>query len=84
MSAHLVCVPCARSTALRGNDMWENTIGVEFDQAGSNAAIEASIYAPTHGGGGGRSQRRELAQQLIKTSESMHRTNCCNTTRACM
>ncbi|GFH22941.1 uncharacterized protein HaLaN_20480 [Haematococcus lacustris] len=56
-------------TSLRANDMWTNTIGLEQDpQAGSNSVIEAQIYAPTHGGGGKRTERRELAQQLIQAS----------------
>mmetsp|Transcript_971 Transcript_971/g.1527 ORF Transcript_971/g.1527 Transcript_971/m.1527 type:complete len:221 (-) Transcript_971:559-1221(-) len=56
------------STSLRANDMWTNTIGLEQDpQAGSNSAIEAAIYAPTVGGAS-RVARRELAQQLIKSS----------------
>lgn len=54
-----------RSDALKGNSMWENTIGVAFD-TGSNAAVEATIYAPTRGGrGGGIAGRRERAQQLL-------------------
>jgi hypothetical protein len=49
--------------------MWTNTIGMEQDpQAGSNAAIEASIYAPSHGTST-RTQRRELAQQVIQACE---------------
>jgi len=56
------------STALRANDMWTNTIGQTQDpQAGSNSAIEAQIYAPTHGGSK-RTERREMAQQLIQAA----------------
>lgn len=58
------------SVALQGNNMWTNTIGIEQDpQAGSNSAIEASLRAPSHGGGAaGRVARRERAQELIKAS----------------
>ncbi|GAX80609.1 hypothetical protein CEUSTIGMA_g8044.t1 [Chlamydomonas eustigma] len=56
------------STALKANDMWTNTIGqIQDPQAGSNSVIEASIYAPTRGGGN-RAARQEKAQQLIASS----------------
>uniref|UniRef100_A0A7S3VN04 CCHC-type domain-containing protein n=2 Tax=Dunaliella tertiolecta TaxID=3047 RepID=A0A7S3VN04_DUNTE len=54
------------STSLKANDMWSKTIGQEANpQAGSNAAVEASIYAPTHGGSK-RAERQENAQKLIE------------------
>lgn len=63
MHAWLLIPPL--STALKANDMWTNTIGQTQDpQSGTNSAIEASIYAPTRGGGN-RAQRQEKAQQLI-------------------
>lgn len=56
------------SVSLQANSMWTNTIGVEQDpQAGSNSVIEASLRAPSHGGGG-RAARRERAQQLIEAA----------------
>lgn len=46
--------------------MWTKTIGLVQDtQAGSNAVIEASLKAPTHGGRG-REARREAAKALIE------------------
>ena len=55
------------STALKANDMWTNTIGMEQDpQAGSNSVIEASIYAPQRGGGQ-RAARQQTAQQMAQT-----------------
>jgi hypothetical protein len=57
------------STALKGNDMWSNTIGIEQDpQAGTNSAIEASIYAPTRGGGN-RAQRQAKAAEMVESGE---------------
>jgi hypothetical protein len=51
--------------------MWTNTIGqIQDPQAGSNSVIEASIYAPTRGGGN-RAARQEKAQQLIASCKSM-------------
>lgn len=47
--------------------MWEKTIGVEFSQ-GNNAAVEAAIYAPKQGTGGGIAGRRERAQELINAT----------------
>jgi hypothetical protein len=58
----------AHSTALHTTSIWENTIGLQQDQAGTNSAIEASIYAPG-GGGRGRDARRQRAQELIESSE---------------
>ena len=59
------CVLCC-SNALKANDMWTNTIGLDQDpQAGSNAAVEASIYAPSVGGSK-RKERQDLAQQLVQ------------------
>lgn len=56
------------STALKANDMWTNTIGMEQDpQAGSNAAVEASIYAPTRGGGN-RIARQEKALEMAQSA----------------
>lgn len=68
------------SAALKGNDMWSNTIGIE-SQAGGNAVIESQIYAPggashvyvSGGGGGGRggamrASRQEKAANLISSS----------------
>ncbi|KAJ9520784.1 hypothetical protein QJQ45_013963 [Haematococcus lacustris] len=75
LTLHLATPWSYCSTSLRANDMWTNTIGLEQDpQAGSNSVIEAQIYAPTHGGGGKRTERRELAQQLIQASEWMEAT----------
>lgn len=54
------------SVALQANSMWTKTIGLVHDsQAGSNAVIEASLKAPTHGGRG-REARREAAKALIE------------------
>lgn len=54
------------SVALQANSMWTKTIGLVQDtQAGSNAVIEASLKAPTHGGRG-REARREAAKALIE------------------
>lgn len=39
------------STALQGNAMWENVIGISEAQAGTNEGVEALINAPVHGGG---------------------------------
>jgi hypothetical protein len=80
--------PLCHSTALRANDMWTNTIGMDANpQSGSNAAIEASIYAPTFGGGGNRAQRREAAQQLIQASKFLCMRAClgfaCSHVAAC-
>ena len=68
------------STALKGNDMWNATIGIE-QQGGSNSVIEQQIYAPgsqaggpwVSGGGGGRgagmrAARQEAAANLISSS----------------
>ena len=50
--------------------MWTNTIGQTADpQAGSNSAIEASIYAPGGRGGGNRAARQEKALQLVSACE---------------
>jgi hypothetical protein len=73
------------STALKGNDMWENTIGIEA-QTGTNTAIESAIYAPggssgpifvSGGGGGGkgaamRQSRQVAAANLISSSSLEH------------
>ena len=50
------------SDALKSNDMWEK-IGVT-EERGNNEAIEASIRAPTRGGGD-KEARMERAQALI-------------------
>lgn len=66
----LLCCLCLRthSTALHTTSIWSNTIGLQQDQAGTNSAIEASIYAPG-GGGRGRDAKRQRAQELIEASE---------------
>ncbi|MEW5308873.1 MAG: hypothetical protein WDW38_000797 [Sanguina aurantia] len=58
------------SSALQGNNMWNNTIGITDTNAGSNSVIEASLRAPGGGGGGGggKDRKRERAQQLIEAS----------------
>lgn len=60
---HLLC-----STALHTTSIWSNTIGLQQDQAGTNSAIEASIYAPG-GGGRNREAKRQRAQELIEASK---------------
>lgn len=57
------------STALQTTSIWSNTIGLQQDQAGTNSAVEASIYAPG-GGGRGREAKRQRAQELIEASKS--------------
>lgn len=52
------------STALQGNSMWSDTIGVE-QEMGANSAIEASIPAPSFGRGL-KVARMEKAQDLIQ------------------
>lgn len=42
--------PLSCSTALQGNAMWENVIGISNDQAGTNQGVEALINAPTVSG----------------------------------
>lgn len=59
----------ACSTALHTTSIWSNTIGLQQEQAGTNQAIEAQIYAPGGGGGGGRAAKRQRAQELIEASE---------------
>ena len=49
------------STALQGNAMWENVIGIVNEQAGSNAAVEAMLSAPTIGGGRKQAKARQQA-----------------------
>jgi hypothetical protein len=58
--------------------MWNTTIGVEQD-AGANSAIEASLRAPTRGGGagGGREARRQAAQDLIEAGTAQHVSSVC-------
>jgi len=56
------------STALHTTSIWSNTIGLQQEQAGTNAAIEAQIYAPGGGGGGGRHAKRQRAQELIQAA----------------
>ncbi len=51
------------STALQSNSIWSNTIGIEQEQ-GTNAAIEASLPAPTRGGPG-RAAKQQAAQDLM-------------------
>lgn len=54
------------STALQGNAMWENVIGMTNEQAGSNAGVEALINAPTIGGGRKATQaRRQAAAEAV-------------------
>eukprot|EP00198_Chlamydomonas_reinhardtii_P005722 XP_001695058.1 predicted protein [Chlamydomonas reinhardtii] len=53
------------STALQGNSMWNNVIGIENEQKGTNSAIEAALHAPSYGGGH-KAQRMERAQALIE------------------
>lgn len=62
---HLLC-----STALHTTSIWSNTIGLQQDQAGTNSAIEASIYAPG-GGGRGRQAKQQRAQELIEASKCL-------------
>eukprot|EP00887_Chlorella_sp_A99_P003024 scaffold9.g3024.t1 len=49
------------STALQGNAMWENVIGIVNEQAGTNTRVEALINAPTVGGGRKASKARQQA-----------------------
>lgn len=63
------------STALHTTSIWENTIGLQQDQAGTNSAIEASIYAPG-GAGRGRDARRQRAQELIESSKLCDHYSC--------
>lgn len=54
------------SVALQGNSMWTKVIGVDQDrQRGSNAAVEASLEAPSYEDRGRRA-RQEAAQALIE------------------
>ncbi len=46
--------------------MWQNTIGIESEQKGTNAAIEATLHAPSFGGAH-KAARIERAQQLIES-----------------
>jgi len=53
------------SNALKGNDMWNTTIGMEANpQAGSNSAIEASLYAPQRGGGQRAMEKQANAAEM--------------------
>lgn len=56
------------SVALQSNSIWTSTIGLENEHKGANSAVEASLRAPTHGGGGGRAARRQAAQDLIQAA----------------
>eukprot|EP00878_Enallax_costatus_P002465 GHUV01002645.1.p1 GENE.GHUV01002645.1~~GHUV01002645.1.p1 ORF type:complete len:226 (+),score=71.89 GHUV01002645.1:1096-1773(+) len=56
------------STALHTTSIWSNTIGLQQEQAGTNQAIEAQIYAPGGGGSGGRAAKRQRAQELIEAT----------------
>ena len=49
--------------------MWENVIGIDNEQAGSNAAVEGLINAPTIGGGRKASKARQqaAAQAVLAT-----------------
>lgn len=52
------------SVALQQSSIWTKTIGLEENpQAGSNAAVEAHINAPSHGAG--RAARRAAAAQAV-------------------
>ncbi len=54
------------STALQGNSMWENVIGITEQQAGTNTGVEALINAPTIGGGRKATQaRRQAAAEAV-------------------
>lgn len=54
------------STALQGNSMWENVIGITNEQAGTNTGVEALINAPTIGGGRKATQaRRQAAAEAV-------------------
>lgn len=54
------------STALQGNAMWENVIGISNEQAGTNQGVEALINAPTIGGGRKAAQaRRQAAAEAV-------------------
>jgi hypothetical protein len=55
------------SNALKTTDIWSNTIGID-SEGGTNAVIEASIYAPG-GGGRGRAAKQQRAQELIASCE---------------
>ena len=44
--------------------MWNNVIGVESEQKGTNSAIEATLQAPSFGGGF-KAQRQAHAQALV-------------------
>jgi hypothetical protein len=44
--------------------MWSNVIGVESEQKGTNSAIEATLQAPSFGGGF-KAQRQAHAQALV-------------------
>lgn len=45
--------------------MWNSTIGIDQDpQAGTNSAIEASIYAPQRGGGMRAMEKQSAAAQI--------------------
>ena len=52
--------------------MWNNVIGIENEQ-GTNSAIEATLRAPSYGGGY-KAQRMERAQQLVEACESCKRS----------
>eukprot|EP00201_Polytomella_parva_P011836 CAMPEP_0175056656 /NCGR_PEP_ID=MMETSP0052_2-20121109/10803_1 /TAXON_ID=51329 ORGANISM="Polytomella parva, Strain SAG 63-3" /NCGR_SAMPLE_ID=MMETSP0052_2 /ASSEMBLY_ACC=CAM_ASM_000194 /LENGTH=348 /DNA_ID=CAMNT_0016321729 /DNA_START=150 /DNA_END=1197 /DNA_ORIENTATION=- len=54
------------SVALKGNNMWEKTIGIGNEHIGTNSAIEASLRAPSRGIG--REARREMAQKMLEVS----------------
>lgn len=54
------------STALQGNAMWENVIGITEQQAGTNTGVEALINAPTIGAGRKATQaRRQAAAEAV-------------------
>lgn len=54
------------STALQGNAMWENVIGVTHEMQGTNQGVEALINAPTIGGGRKATlARRQAAAEAV-------------------
>lgn len=50
--------------------MWNNVIGIENEQKGTNSAIEAALHAPSYGGGH-KAQRMERAQALIEQGRQL-------------
>ena len=57
------------SINLQANTMWTDTIGLAQDaQAGSNAAVEASLSAPQHRTG--RAARRQVATEAAGSSHT--------------